>query len=340
MFNYVNKKSSFVPTGQDQSVMDGIFQTPRDISIVDQKDYNNKFNNVDNYYTVYAQNPYFVLNEHGNAMTENRIYGNITLDYKAFPWLDMTLRTGTDVSNSQLKQWRSIVNSIRANYNNDVGRVSEASYYNQEINTDFFLTINKSFGSDFKLNVILGHNYNQRSARNQTSQVIGLDIPKFYQLSNSSATPTVNEFSSKRRLIGVYGSLDLSYKEFLFLNATARNDWSSTLPVSNRSFFYPSVNISFVVSDAFPAIKNILPYGKIRAGIAQTGNDADPYLINSVFTQTAITDGYRSLLFPLPNGINGFTIANTIGNPKLSPEIATEIELGTDLRFLNNRICT
>ena len=214
-FNYINKKSSFVPTGQDQSVMDGLFQTPRDISIVDQKDYNNKFNNVDNYYTVYAQNPYFVLNEHGNAMTENRMYGNITLDYQMLPWLNATFRAGTDVSNSQLKEWRSIVKSVRANYNDDVGRVVESSFFNQEINTDFFLTINKSLSEKFKVNAILGHNFNQRMVRNQSAQVIGLDIPKFYQLSNSSATPTVDEFSSKRRLIGVYRQFGFIVQGFL-----------------------------------------------------------------------------------------------------------------------------
>jgi TonB-linked SusC/RagA family outer membrane protein len=337
-FNYINKISSFVPTGQDQSVMDGVLQTPRDISIVDQKDYNNKFNNVDNYYTIYAQNPYFLLNEHGNDMTENRIYGNISLDYKMLPWLNATFRAGTDVSNAQLKEWRSIVNSIRSNYNDDVGRVKESSYFNQEINTDFLLTFNKSFGDRFKINAIAGHNFNQRQVRNQSAQVIGLDIPKFYQLSNSSATPTVTEFSSLRRLVGLYGSVDLSYKEFIFLTATARNDWSSTLPASNRSFFYPSISMSVVLSDALPSIKRILPYAKIRAGYAQTGNDADPYLVNSVFTQTSLFDGYRYLTFPLPNGVNGFTISNRIGNPKLQPEIASEMELGTDLRFLNNRV--
>jgi TonB-linked SusC/RagA family outer membrane protein len=337
-FNYINKKSSFVPTGQDQSVMDGLFQTPRDISIVDQKDYMDKFNNVDNYYTVYAQNPYFVLNEHGNDMTENRIYGNITLDYQALPWLNATFRAGTDVSNSQLKEWRAIVNSVRANYNNDPGRVVESSFFNQEINTDFFLTFNKKITEDFNINAILGHNFNQRQLRNQSSQVTGLDIPRFYQLSNSSATPVVDETSTERRLIGVYGSLDLSYRDLLFLTATARNDWSSTLPANNRSFFYPSVSMSFLLSDAVPSIQGFLPYAKLRAGYAQTGNDADPYLVNSVFTQADLFDGYRHLTFPLPGAINGFTISNRIGNPNLQPEIATEVEVGTDLRFLSNRI--
>jgi TonB-linked SusC/RagA family outer membrane protein len=336
-FNYINKRSSFVPTGQQQSVMDGLLQLPRDISIVDQKDYNNRFNNVDNYFTVYAQNPYFVLNEHGNANTENRVYGNVAMDYKMFPWLNATFRAGTDVSNSQLKEWRAIFHSVRANYNEDVGRVIESSYFNQEINTDFILTINKEIGEKFKINAIIGHNFNQRQVRNQSAQVTGLNIPEFYQLSNSSATPTVDEFSTKRRLVGAYGSVDISFKDYLFLTATARNDWSSTLPESNRSFFYPSINLSFLLSDAFPAVRSVLPYAKIRAGYAQTGNDADPYLIKSVFTQTTLFDGYRNLLFPLPNGVNGFTISNRIGNPRLKPEIATEVEFGTDLRFFDNR---
>ncbi|HEX2976503.1 MAG TPA: SusC/RagA family TonB-linked outer membrane protein, partial [Bacteroidales bacterium] len=336
-FNYIHKRSSFVPTGQSQSVMDGVLQTARDISIVDQKDYENMFNNVDNYYTVYAQNPYFVLNEHGNSITENRVYGNINMDYKILQWLSASFRAGTDVSNSQLKEWRSIVHSVRANYNEDAGRVIESSYYNQEINTDLVLTMNRNLGEKVKFNALLGHNFNQRQLRNQSAQVTGLNIPGFYQLSNSSATPVVDETSSKRRLIGVYGSLDVSYRDFIFLTVTARNDWSSTLPESNRSFFYPSLNLSFLLSEALPLIQKILPYAKLRAGYAQTGNDADPYLINSVFTQTLLEDGYRNLIFPLPNGVNGFSISNRIGNPELKPEIATEIEAGADLRFFENR---
>ncbi|NJO68012.1 MAG: SusC/RagA family TonB-linked outer membrane protein, partial [Bacteroidetes bacterium] len=124
-FNYVKKDSRVAITGQEQSVMDGLFQTPRDISIVDQKDYNNKFNDVDNYYTIYAQNPYYVLNEHGNKFTENRLFGNVTLDYALTPWLKTTFRLGSDVSNATLKSWRAITLSERANYNDEVGRVRE-----------------------------------------------------------------------------------------------------------------------------------------------------------------------------------------------------------------------
>lgn len=337
-FNYVKKDSRVAITGQDQSVMDGLYQVPRDISIVDQKDYNNKFNNVDNYYTIYAQNPYYVLNEHGNKFAENRLFGNITLDYAWLPWLKTTFRLGSDVSNATLKSWRAITLSNRANYNWERGRVSEASYYNSEINTDFLVNINKTFFEKLEVNAVVGHNFNQRESRDQSAQVIGLDIPNFYNLANSSSTPTVTEETSKRRLVGAYGSVDLTYGGFLNLNVLARNDWSSTLPSSNRSFFYPGVSFSFTFSELLGSnLRNIISFGKLRAGIAKTGNDANPYLINSVFVQAGLTDRYRNLNFPLLNNINAFTLGNRIGNNELQPEITTENEIGADIRFFESR---
>lgn len=338
--NYVRKDSKFVETGQDQSVLDGLWQSARDISFVDQMDYKNKFFNEDNYYTAYAQNPYFILNEHGNKFQENRIFGNVSLDAQILPWLNATFKAGSDVSSSSLKRWRSIFNSARYDYNDEVGRVSENSYFSSELNTDFFLTANTNLADDLTFNAIVGHNFNQRDSRSQGAEVIGLGIPKFYNLSNSSATPSVFATISQRRLVGVYGSVDLGYKDMLFLNVSARNDWSSTLPVKNRSFFYPSVSASFVFSELLDA-KDFLDLGKIRFGVAQTGKDADPYQIYPVMVQTSHSDGYRTLDYPLANGsatVNGFTMSNVIGNDKLQPEISTDIELGLDLKFFKNRL--
>lgn len=338
--NYVRKDSKFVETGQDQSVLDGLWQSARDISFVDQMDYKNKFFNEDNYYTAYAQNPYFILNEHGNKFQENRIFGNVSLDAQILPWLNATFKAGSDVSSSSLKRWRSIFNSIRYDYNDEVGRVSEDSYFSTELNTDFFLTANTKLADDLTFNAIVGHNFNQRDARSQGAEVIGLGIPKFYNLSNSSSTPSVFATVSQRKLVGVYSSIDLGYKDMLFLNLSARNDWSSTLPANNRSFFYPSVSASFVFSELLDA-KDFLDLGKIRFGIAQTGKDADPYQIYPIMVQTSHTDGYRTLDYPLANGaatVNGFTMSNVIGNDKLQPEISTDIELGLDLKFFKNRL--
>ncbi len=335
--NYVRKDQKFVPTGQDQAVLDGLWQSARDISIVDQKDYNNKFNNVDNYFTVYAQNPYYVLNEHGNKFMENRMYGNANLEAKVSPWLTARFVIGSDVSNSTLKTWRAITNCSRADYNDDPGQVTEGSYFSSELNTDFMLEFKKDFNEDFSVGGILGHNFNQRDSRSQTASVIGLSIPNFYNLSNSSATPSVSGDLTQRRLVGVYGQLNLGYKNYFYLNMTARNDWSSTLPAANRSFFYPSVDASFIFSELIDA-KDFLSFGKLRAGIAQTGKDADPYRVFSIMTQTVHDDGYRTLEYPLAGGVNGFTVSNTIGNPKLQPEISTEKEIGLEMQFLNKRI--
>jgi len=334
--NFVSKVSKTPESGQQQAALDGLWQSARDISLIDQSNYKNKFNNVDNYFTIFAQNPYFILGENGNKFQENRIFGNISLDAKLTSWLTATFKVGDDVANSSLKTWRAIFNSPRADSNDEVGRVGESAYSNSELNTDFYLSVNKNFSDDFTFSAIIGHNFNQRDTRSQTTDVIGLNIPLFYNLSNSSSTPSVTGLISQRRLVGVYGSVDFGFKNMLFLNVSARNDWSSTLPAANSSFFYPSASMSFVFSELMD--KDVLSFGKFRAGIAQTGKDADPYRINPYLVQTALTDGYRTLEFPLQGGVNGFSVSNIIGNVKLQPEISTDIELGLDLKFLNNRI--
>lgn len=335
--NFIRKDTKYVPTGQQQSVLDGLWQTARDISVVDLKDYNNKFNNVDNYYTAYAQNPYFLLSENGSKFVDSRVFGNINLDAKITPWLKATLRVGDDVSNSTLKTWRAIYNSSRFDYENDPGRDEEYSFFSSELNEDFMLNISNNFTKDLTFNAVLGQNFNQRDGRTFGAEVIGLSIPGLYSLSNSASTPTSAESITKRRLVGVYGSLDFGYKNLLYLNLAARNDWSSTLPASNRSYFYPGASLSFVFTELL-GNQDILSFGKIRAGIAQTGKDADPYLIYTTLAQTALTDGYRTLNFPLSSGVNGFTVSNTLGNDKLKPEISTDKEFGLNLKFFNNRI--
>lgn len=334
---YVKKQNKFVPTGQDQSVYDNIMQTPRDISIVDQQDYKGLWYNLDNYYNGYAANPYYVLNEHGNLFNEDRVFGNIGLDYKFNDWMNVSWKIGSDIANSQLKEWRAITDYVRNDYNDDPGRVSEETFFSREINSDLILNINRNINEDIEFNGLFGWNVNQRNSKTLFAQVIGLDIPYFYHLSNSSATPSISESTMKRRLYGLYLSADFNYKKYLNLQINARNDWSSTLPENNRSFFYPGFNTALVFTELYPEITPIIPYGKIRLGWAQTGNDANPYLIYSSFTQANYSDGYRGLDWPL-GGINALTVGNTIGNPNLKPEITSEFEIGTDLRFFNNRL--
>jgi TonB-linked SusC/RagA family outer membrane protein len=340
--NYVRKDSKFVITGQEQSVLDALWQSPRDMSIVDQKDYNNKFYNVDNFYNAYAQNPYYVLNEHGTQFGEDRVFGNVGLEAKLLPWLSASFKVGGDASNSTLKSWRAITKSVRYDYNKEDGRVAESSYYSSEMNSDFMLTASKKINSDIDVKAVVGTNYNERKSRSISASIIGLDIPFYYNLANSSKSPVISDDLFHRRLLGLYGSVDLSYKNYLFWNISGRQDQSSTLPKENSKYFYPGTSLSFIFTELMED-KSILSYGKIRAGAGITGKDAPMYVTSSILFQGTTSDGYRTLDFPLTNGgstVNGFTVSGTLGNNTLKPEMSQDLEVGLDLKFLDNRIAT
>jgi TonB-linked SusC/RagA family outer membrane protein len=339
--NYIKKNNKSVPTGQgENSVYNQVMQTPRDISLLELEDIDSKWNNLDNYYSLYTVNPYFILKKNGNTNNEDRIYGSIDLDYKFADPLSLKIRLGGDVSNEQLKQWRAVIepggnNEFAAVF--EPGRVSESSAYVMQLNSDLLLNYSKEFG-DFSIDAIIGHNLNQRTAKGISASVNDLTIPGFFQLKNSSETPFAGESFVRRRLIGVFSSLDLSYKSIVFVTMTARNDWSSTLPVKNNSFFYPGINASLIFTELVPGVKKFFPYGKIRAALTRVGNDAPAYSVHSVFVTGGHSDGYGFLRYPLPNGVNSFEVSNLIGNEDLKPELTTEFEIGTDLRFFNNRL--
>lgn len=343
--NYVKKNSSFVSTGQNSGTYDELLQTPRDIPVVEAKDYNNPFFNLDNYYSGYSVNPYFVLNNNGNEFNEDRVYGNINLGYQLSNMFSLAWRVGGDVSNSQLSTWRAILQPTPGSPNDgisssDPGAVSENAYHNFEVNSDLILNFSTAINRDIDLGGLIGYNVNmQRSDANYAS-VAGLDIPGFYQISNSSSQPSVTQSTVERNIVGAYAQVDLDFRDYIFLTLGARNDWSSTLPKENRSFFYPSINTSFIFTEALGITGNVLSYGKLRAGWAQAGNDAKPYQILPVFVPAGVSDGFRSLNFPLPGGtqVNGFEVSNIIGSPNLQPEITTEVEVGFELGLFQRRL--
>lgn len=344
--NYVSRNSSFVATGQGTSAGATLFQEliqiPRDISIVDGKDYKNKYYNTNNYFTPYAQNPYFVVNENGNNFNSERIFGNVDLGYKINDWMSSTVRIGTDVTNSRLKDWQAIskpdAGSPNVSRAADVGGLTEQSVFRRELNADALLNFNKEISSDFTFDGLIGGNFNQRDSRSLTGSIQGLTIPGFYELSNSSASPTAVTNYSTRRLFGAYAQANFGYNNYLFLSLNARNDWSSTLPAGNNSYFYPAANLSFVLSDAVSGLEKAgISFAKFRASYGMTGNDASPYLTESLLTSGDVLLGFGNIRFPL-NGVSGFEIANQLGNGKLKPELTTEFEVGADVRFFKNRL--
>jgi len=333
---YINKKNKFVPTGQGgQSVWNNVLQQPRDIPIIDLANYQDDFYDVNSYYSPYTTNPYWPLLENGNTYNEDRVYGMAQIAYELNPHLKAMYRIGGDISNSQTKEWRAKkindADGFNAGVDNEFGSVEDYTIWRNQINSDFIVTYNNNFGP-VTLSFLTGHNMNQNSYHSQYHAGSNLDIDGFYHISNTTENPTMNTSNSLKRIIGVYANLELSYNGWLNFATTGRNDWSSTLPKKNNSFFYPGASLGFVFTDAFPVFENIetiFPYGKIRLSYGKTGKDAEPYNIYPVFSQAG--------RFPLPNQVNGFTVGNSGGSPDLSPEMTTEFEIGTDMKFYQGR---
>ncbi len=352
-FNYITKSGSTVNSNADEagsSTFENIIQIPRDFNLVDFKDYNNKFFNVDNYYTPYATNPYFSIFENGNDLVNNRFFGNVELGFDFSKAINIRWKNGVDVSNAFVKDWQAIErpnpNTWRGpNPTNDegasltalVGGVRELSDYVRELNSDFFVNYNKDITDDLNLSGFIGANYNEQISRRHLSKITELTIPNFYHLSNSSADPTTTTANTKRRLLGAFAQANLSYKDYLFLTLNARNDWSSTLPKNHNHFFYPGANASLIVSRLLNMNREGISYLKIRAAIGKTGKDAPVYSLESTLAPGNVALGFGNIIFPI-DGVSSFELGNTIGNSTLKPELTTEIELGTEIRFFKDRL--
>lgn len=339
--NYIKKNNSFVPTGQgEQSVYNMVMQTPRDISLRELKDLDVSYNNIDNHYSLYTVNPWYILNNNGNRNNEDRLYGSFDFDFQPLKVLSLKWRVGADVSNEQRKIWRSRVEPEGSNEFSsifDPGSVGESSLYQMELNSDVLLTFSKNIG-DWSLNLMAAQNLYQREARGLGASVSYLGVDGFFNLSNSSEQPSASETYVMQRMTAVMGGGDISYKSMLFASVSLRNEWSSTLPPEYNSYFFPGANLAFIFTEVMPAIEKVLSYGKVRVSWARVGNDAAPYLVNSVFVQGIHSDGFGYFDYPLINGVNSYDVGNLLANNRLKPELTDEIEAGTDLRFFKNRL--
>lgn len=355
-FNYINKKINALPTGQGQggnsNLFDDILQHPSDISLVDMKNYKdpNSFHHPNNYFSPYLWNPYFTIDNTSNEANIDRLIASATINadiYKPYN-LKGTVRFGGDIQNTFAYNYDGKFtlddNSVNKGTQDDInGYYRELQHNIRLYNFDAFLSGGRSF-SKLDVNLMVGTNLEHNSQTLSVDEVNSLELEQtFPNLANTSATPVVSGGYPHRtyRRQSVYSILELSYNNIFYVTGSLRNTWSSTLPKGNNSYFYPSVNASFVVSDAFDALNSVnwLNYLKLRVGYGQSGNDADPYVVNPVYVQGGVTGGipFSDLTFPL-GGIAGYEYSNILGNPNLKPEISTDFETGIDLILFQNRL--
>lgn len=348
---YINRVQKTIPTGQGDDAGTGaviysdILYQPVNHYLPDYRDYNYKFNNLDNYYNGYAQNPYFTLNETGAKADQNRVIGNLNITQDIVEGLSISFTGGVDTY-SQFSKVHGAVAKVTPGSNNSgtindvAGAVKEEARYQTQLNSDLIVTYKNEvdlFGGNLKYNLLVGNNVNQRSFKRDNIVSKGLVVPGYYNVGNISGAAEVYTSEYKRRLVGVFGQLGLEFNDFLFINLQARNDWSSTLPIGNNSFFYPGATMGFIFTDLLPENKT-LSYGKLRLSYALAGNDAAPFMTSEIYRPSILrAGGFGSTNYPV-GGIPAYEKYQRLGNPNLKPEISSELEIGTDLRFYSNRI--
>ncbi len=342
--NYVNTNGSSIATGQGLTAYNNLMQIPTDIPITEFRDYNNKFNNNDNYYTPYGiVNPYFSLNENGSDYNKERFYGSIELSYEFNSWSNVSYRFGIDTFSDLSRIWTSKIDAAPGSYNDGssnetAGSYAEASNSFKQLNHDILYNLNFKLTEKLDLASSFGFNINSREGSGFTANVLSQDIPNYYSFSNSALIPTVASTRSSRKLYGVYNSTTLSYNDQLYLTANLRNDWYSTLPKKNRSVLYGGVNSSWVFTNTFEGLNKVMNYGKLRVGYGETGVDTDPYQVASVYTLTSTDNqGFGTIALPI-NGITGYGVGNRLANPDLKPERRKEFEVGMEASFFDNLI--
>ncbi len=349
--NFATWQTKTVASYQGTSVIDGVLEMPRDVSIVDMKDLSSAFNTPEAYFTPYGiTNPYWAVANNENIMKGKQTFGKLQMDIFPIDYLTLTYRFGFDYSDYDMKIGTPQIDVDDALINNDYGYAPsnmnqagtvEAYYRRQyELNHDFLANYARQFlDSRLDLSATVGFTLNERGYNYLNGKSSDLAVNTgFWMLNNGASWETLQEYQYKRRLAGLFGDVTIGWDNFVYLDITARNDWSSTLPKGNNSFFYPGVTLSGIFSRFIPENK-YFTFGKVRLAYGKTGNDADPYYtaINYIQAYTNGTYGTDIIKFPFYN-LNSFMASSTAGSNTLRPEMTSEFEVGADLRFFGGRL--
>jgi TonB-linked SusC/RagA family outer membrane protein len=279
-------------------------------------------------------NPYWTINNNPYTDEVNRIIGYVQGNYDPLKWLSFMYRLGTDVSSDKRnQQW------AKGSFGGDGlnGRVLEDTYNDRIINSDFIATATKKLG-EFNVSLMVGHNYYTRTERRQFFDGRGLSIPGWYNIANATTDLVQTQYRSLKKTVAGLGRFSVDYKNFLFLELNGRNEWTSTLLKPNNSFFYGSAGLGFVFTEAFNMKQDIISYGKLRGSYAEAGRDA-PVYSDQTYYERSVTSGVwgGTIRFPIA-GVGGAELSNLVGNPNLRPERNKTFEIGTELKFLKNRV--
>jgi TonB-linked SusC/RagA family outer membrane protein len=273
-------------------------------------------------------NPVYTLATNRFFDNVNRVIASTNVNYAPTSWLNFTYRFGNDFYTDGRTHYapgpKGVVDEL-VNSDNDMGFYQEHTIRNRIITSTFIANVNHNIGNDFSIDLKLGHDLKDAKMRRVSTSGDTLVVPDLFLLQNTKKILASNLLEDYRNY-GIFGDLTLGFRNYLFLEVTGRNDFTSTLSKDTRSYFYPSYSLSYVFSDMLhlPSFWN---YGKLKASYAKVGKDGNPY-----GTTTGFVPGN-----PIGNVIP-WTNVDRLGNPLLKPEFTTTAEAGFELRFLNNRL--
>lgn len=281
-----------------------------------------------------TNNPYWILNKNVFTNKLDRVFGNLVLSYQPFTGLTITNNTGIDFFfDDSRRVWAK--NTLGENK----GRFITYNWDNKVLNNDLLITYDFDINEDFSVKLLAGHNIVQTTTELIEVDAKDLLVADIYSYANAQTNSPSNTYR-QRRLVGVFGDVGVSFKNMAFFNVTGRNDWSSTMPLSERSYFYPSFSGSFVFTELLEN-KGVLTFGKLRANYAIVGSDTDPYQLDYVYTpvNSYFLQYLGSTAGRFPHGgLLGYTSPRVYPDPDLKPQKQTGFEVGLDLRFYNGRI--
>jgi TonB-linked SusC/RagA family outer membrane protein len=268
-------------------------------------------------------NPLWSAKYNTTNTAEERFIANIKADYDITKWANFSVAVGTNVNTLGRRE----VIEVSSRAAGGLGSLTLDDYRKQEIESTALLNLKPKINEDFTFNGLLGFNFNQRTSTRQADQGNQFIERGIHNLRNTAQQAFLIDSYQRRRIFGVFAEATFGYKNYAFITATGRNDWSSTLPTDNRSYFYPAISGTFIFTDAFQLKSKVLDYGKLRASYAKVGRDASPYGITNGFN-------FNSNFLGVPNASSN----NTANDPNLKPEFTKEFEVGTELSFFSQRI--
>ena len=334
-FSYVNSGGTLVQNGSNLAgVMLGLTRTPADFRLSDPNSTGpNGWTNADGtqrqWFPLY-DNPHWSVRNNPFNTDLNRMYGNVNFKASPFSFMDLTYRLGTDVYTDKRYSIFAIGSNQPASAPN--GEINENIISYRYVYQDVLATFKRSLTKDIDASLLLGSNLQYERTEDQYLRGRDLAVPDYFNLSNASNLYANASYTVLKKS-GIFADLNMNYKEYVFLNVTARQDrWSSF----NRKITYPSASLAFVFSDFVK--QKWFTFGKVRLAYAQAGKGPSPYSTKTYYAKPFFSDGFTDGLgFPYL-AQNGFGISTTLNDPNIKPETTTSQEFGLDVRFFESRL--